>query len=168
MRPLNNINLALLSIVQISLGAVLTWLMRGMYISYKKGGNHSYSLLMRPANFLLVKSKKEMKTSYIKKPMDSRKVNLLISAAEWIRDRGQVRPISDIPVLEEEIGILFNIIRRRKKITLEKLATKSGFQMEELIAFEAGLLPRLRMCEMLPVLAKRVGFAYEDLLRQIQ
>ena len=168
MRPTNDSNLALVSIIHISWDALLARLKRDLYVSNKKGGDHSYPVVMRPANILLAKQKREMKTLNTKNPIDSHKVNLLIRAAEWIRDRGQIRPISDIPVPEEEIGILFNIIRRRKKVTLEKLANKSGFQMEELIAFEAGLLPRLRVCEMLPELAKRVGINYEDLLRQIQ
>jgi len=109
-----------------------------------------------------------MKTSHAKNSTGSQHVSLLIRAADWARERGQVRPVSDVPAPEEQIGILFNTIRRREKFTLDKLANKSGFEIEELVAFEAGLLPGLRMCEMLPVLAKSVGFSHEELLQQLQ
>src|SRR5690606_10148526 len=103
----------------------------------EKGGDYAYSLFMRlihTVNILLAKLKKEMNIRYFKKSIDSQKVDLLIRAAAWIRLRGQIRPISDIPAPEEEIGILFNVMRRRKKLSLEKLANQTGIPMEELIA----------------------------------
>lgn len=110
--------------------------------------------------------KEKMTKLQHKNSPDSHGVNLLIRTAGWVREKGQVRPISEDPVLEESIGILFNILRRRKKVTLENLAKTSGLEIEELIAFEAGLLPRLRVCEILPDLTGSVGVACEELLHK--
>lgn len=95
-------------------------------------------------------------------------VNQLMRAADWVREKGQVRPLSEDPALEESLGILFNVIRRSKKISLERLADRSGFEVGELIAFETGLLSRHRMCEILPKIAEAVGIEAEDFLQQIQ
>lgn len=110
--------------------------------------------------------KEKMTKPQHKNSPKSHGVNLLIRTAGWVREKGQVRPISEDPVLEESIGILFNILRRQKKITLENLAKMSGLEIEELIAFEAGLLPRLRVCEILPDLTRSIGIAYEELLHK--
>lgn len=112
--------------------------------------------------------KEEMKTSNRKNLPDSQPVNQLIRTADWVRARGQIRPISDDPAPEENVGILFNIIRRRKNLSLERLASLTGYKIEELIAFEAGLLKRLRMCEMLPALAETVGVNQENWLQEFR
>jgi hypothetical protein len=112
--------------------------------------------------------KEEMKTSNSGNNPDSQLVNQLIRTADWVRARGQVRPISDDPAPEEQVGILFNIIRRRKNLSLERLASLTGYKIEELIAFEAGLLKRLRICEMLPALAEIVGVNQENWLQEFR
>lgn len=134
--------------------------------SLQKGGDavwHVFKIL-----FTGMFPKEKMISLLIKNTTDSRRANRLIRAADWVRERGQVHPISEDPTTEESIGILFNIIRRRKKISLEKLAYRSGFAIEELIAFEAGLLPRFRMCKMLPEIAKEIKIDHTALLRQLQ
>jgi len=146
---------------------ILTRLEGGIFHPHTEGGDYSLKTPWRtPGMFFL---EKEMKTVYSQNSStDLPDVNPLIRAADWVRAKGQIRPISDVPVPEEQIGILFNLIRRRKKFTLEQLARKSGYEIEELIAFEAGLLPRLRMCEIFPDLARNVGFADKKLLQKLQ
>jgi hypothetical protein len=100
--------------------------------------------------------------------MDSQNVSPLIRTADWVLARGQIRPISDVPTPEEQVGILFNVIRRRRHLTLERLARKTGYELEELLAFEAGLLPRRRVLEMLPELSRQTKFAYRELLHVLQ
>lgn len=95
---------------------------------------------------------------------DSHPANLLMRAANWVREGGQVHPISEDPTAEESLGILFNIVRRRKKISLEALSLVSGLTVEELIAFEAGMLPGLRIREILPDLTRGVGMDPSSLL----
>ena len=166
MRASRRLNMVLVSLMQFGRDTILTRPRGELIISSRKGGD------WWPRNFKRlvgnIQLKKEMNTLPTNNSTDSQTVNLLIRTADWVGIRGQVRPVSEVPVPEEEIGILFNIIRRRRKITLENLASTSSFHVEELIAFEAGLLPRLRTCEMFPELAKRVGFVPEDLLQQIQ
>lgn len=124
--------------------------------------------VMRSPKEKKITFKEEMKTSTHRNSPDSQPVDQLIRTADWVRARGQIRPVSEDPVLEEQIGILFNILRRRKNITLERLANQTGYRIEELIAFEAGLLKRLRMCEMLPVLAEIVGVKQEEWPHEIR
>jgi hypothetical protein len=139
----------------------------GIPYSDAEGGYQSLQTFWRSANVFL--ERKEKKVVYRQNlPMDLQDVNPLIRAADWVREKGQIRPISDVPEPEERIGILFNIMRRRRNLTLERLAKNTGYRMEELIAFEAGLLPRRRMLEMLPSLARKVGFAYNELLHKLQ
>jgi hypothetical protein len=95
-------------------------------------------------------------------------VNRLIRTADWVCLRGQIRPISAVPAPEEQIGILINILRRRRRLAVEQLAIRCGYEVEELIAFEAGLVSRRRVLEMLPNLARNVGFADQDLLQILQ
>lgn len=139
----------------------------GIPDSYMKGGDQPLQTVWRISS--MFSRKKEMKSVHGQKSTpDLPNVNPLIRAADWVRARGQIRPLSDDPVPEEQIGILFNIVRRRKKLTVERLAERTGYKMEELIAFEAGLLPRRRVLEMLPDLARHVGFAYKELLQTLQ
>ncbi len=97
-------------------------------------------------------------------PTDPHKLDRLIRAARWVRGRGQVRPLTEDPTAEESLGILFNIARRRRHISLESLAIQTGFQLEELVAFEMGLVPRPRVCEMLPQIAATMGIRIDDLI----
>lgn len=133
----------------------------------RKGGDPTWHVFKSLSAIGKILKEKMIKLQSKNKPV-SHGVNLLIRAADWVREKGQVRPISEDPALEESIGILFNIIRRRKKVTLEKLANRSGFPIEELIAFEAGLLPRLRMCEMLTGIAAKAGIDFDDLAQQFR
>lgn len=134
-------------------------------IQHMKGGESVHIMFTLEKKNILCKE--EMKTSKSKNTPDSQLVNHLIRTAEWVRTRGRVRPISEDPALEEQVGILFNMIRRRKKISLERLANETDFKIEEIIAFEAGMMKRLRMCEMLPVLAESVGIK-NDWIKEIQ
>jgi hypothetical protein len=144
------------------------WPVGGTDSHKQKGGARPHSHFIPLSRISVLKKKKEMKTSKTQTPADSHTVSPYIKAAELVRERGQLRPIGDTPMPEEEIGILFNIVRRRNKVTLEDLALKSGHKVEELMAFEAGFLPRLRMCEMLPGLARNVGIDTEELLQEIR
>src|SRR5262245_23888685 len=82
---------------------------RGSGYSRKKGGDRARQLFKYPVH-VMNKPIKEMKTLKTTNPTDSHSVNRLIRAAKWIREKGQIRPLSDTPELEEEIGILFNVV----------------------------------------------------------
>lgn len=131
----------------------------------RKGGDPNWHVFEFPAEKEMILKEKNISLPY-KHPTDSHRVNLLMRAAELVRERGQVRPISDVPVIEESVGIIYNQVRRRRNFSLERLASASGFAIEEIVAFEAGLLPRLRMCEMLPNLAREVGMDFARLFPQ--
>jgi len=154
------------SVVKMGQDNPLAWPKDEINKQYYRGGEPPR--VMKSPNTKNITFKEEMKTSNSRNVPDSQNVNLIIRTAAWVRARGQMRPISEDPVIEEQVGILFNIIRRRKNITLEKLANQTGYKTEELIAFEAGLLKRLRMCEMLPKLTEIVGVNQEKWLHAIK
>jgi hypothetical protein len=110
------------------------------------------------------KEKKDTKTSILSR--DSRRVDRLIRTAQFVRARGEVRPLSDDPVMEERVGILISRIRSRKKISIEEMANSTGCSEEELIALEGGFLPRTRMNQMLPVVLSVMGVDMKKLLNQ--
>ena len=132
--------------------------------SSKEGGDESPLSLLRSLRELLF-DKEELAINVQEPTKESQVVNRLIRTADWVRVRGQIRPISAVPAPEEQIGILINILRRSQDCSVEQLAVRCGYEVEELIAFEAGLLPRRRVLEMLPNLARNVGFADKDLLQ---
>lgn len=109
-------------------------------------------------------TKKEMVRLTMQTP-NSTKVKHLIRAAAWIRQRGEVREISEDPVPEETIGILLNILRRDKNISLEDLQNRSGIPVEELIAFEAGMMPRKKIIKILPDLIRALGISSKKSIR---
>lgn len=127
-----------------------------------KGGDPNWHVFEFPADKEVILKEKNISLPD-RNPSDSHQVNLLIRAADLVRERGEVRPISDVPVIEESVGIIYNQVRRRRKISLERIARATGFAVEEIVAFEAGLLPRPHMCEMLPNLAREVGVEFESL-----
>jgi hypothetical protein len=127
-----------------------------------KGGDPNWHVFEFPVEKEMILKEKNISLLDMY-PTDSQQVNLLMRAADLVRERGQVRPLSDVPVIEEAVGIFYNQVRRRRKISLERLARDTGFAIEEIIAFETGLLPRLRMCEMLPNLAREVGVDFARL-----
>ena len=90
----------------------------------------------------------------------------LIRTAQFVHARGEVRPLSDDPVIEECVGILINRMRRRKKISIEEMSDSMGFSEEELIALEGGFLPRKRIAQMLPLVLSRMGIDMNELLNQ--
>lgn len=148
------------SVVKMGQGNTIAWPNDKATRRYFRGGGPLH--VTRSPMDKNITFKEEMKTSNRRNSPDSHSVNQLIRTADWVRARGQIHPVSEDPVLEEQIGILFNVLRRRKNMTLERLANQTGYRIEELIAFEAGLLKRLRMCEMLPVLAEIVGVKQEE------
>jgi len=81
----------------------------------------------------------------------------LIRAATLVRTRGEMCQLDADPTVEETIGILVNKMRRKKKIPLDQFSTNIGFSIEEIIAFEAGLLPKDKLCKMLPVILSTLG-----------
>ena len=86
--------------------------------------------------------------------MDENKViTRLIRAAELAQKGGSERLFDPDPGPTETLGITFNLLRRRKNIDLEFISYETGYAVEELLAFEGGLLPGKRMLEMLPGLS---------------
>lgn len=141
--------------------AIFAWPNAGLIPPAHKGGDPNWHVFECSSDKKVILKEENISLSD-RNPTDSQRVNLLMRAADLVRERGEVRPISDVPVIEESIGILFNQVRRRRKISLERMEQSTGFAVEEIIAFEAGLLPRLRMCEMLPNLAREVGVDFES------
>ena len=91
----------------------------------------------------------------------SQKVTYLIRAAALAQIEGEVRQIDADPTDEEKLGIAINKVRRKKKITLEFLSKNTGYGIEEIIAFEAGLLPNIKVCKMLPDVLHAIGVDLE-------
>lgn len=104
---------------------------------------------------------------YQENTSNSRHVNELIRAAAMVRERGQILPLGEDPQAQEELGIMLNIIRRRKKISIETVARKTEIAIEELIACEAGALSHVRTCQVVQQVAKAVGIEAQSLLNQI-
>lgn len=134
----------------------------GLYPLTRKGGDANWHVFECSDDKEVILQEENISLSNTN-PTDSQRVNLLMRAADLVRERGEVRPLSDVPAIEESIGIIYNQVRRRRKISLDRIARATGFTVEEIIAFEAGLLPRMRMCEMLPNLSREVGVDIESL-----
>lgn len=94
-------------------------------------------------------------------------VNTLIRAAALVHARGEIRPVGEVPLVQEEIGILLNWMRRRKRLSLENLSKNTGISVEEIFALEAGSLPTVRICQLIEQIASEVGIDAENFLKQI-
>lgn len=74
------------------------------------------------------------------------------------------------PKPHELLGLTIGMVRRRKDLSLEELAEKTGFSVEELLAFEAGLLPVGEFIKYLPAILREVKIprkSIQPLLRKI-
>lgn len=111
--------------------------------------------------------KEEDKDIYQEKPLNSQHVNQLIRAAALARKRGEIPPLGEDPTTREEIGILVNILRRRKKISLDVMSEKTDLTVDALIAFEAGALSQARTCQIIKKVVSVVGIDEKALLKQI-
>ncbi len=86
-----------------------------------------------------------------KPPMDEQqKISALIGAARLAPKRGCYYQPGPNPNPREQLGIRVNILRRQKQKTLIYISQKTGYQLDELAAFEAGVLTEVKMLEMLP------------------
>lgn len=84
-------------------------------------------------------------------PMDEQhKIITLIGAARLASQRGCYHQPGPNPTPIEQMGIRVNILRRQKQKTLTFVSEKTGYRLDELVAFEAGVLTETRMLEMLP------------------
>ena len=78
-------------------------------------------------------------------------VRLLIRAAQAAGRIDQEEELFRDDVLaEERLGIAIGVIRRRKNITREELALKTGYDLEILIALEMGILDVDMLYRVLP------------------
>lgn len=67
----------------------------------------------------------------------------LWKAARWIREEKVFLSLMDSePTTEEVLGLIISISRRQKKISHIQLTRKIGCSLDELMALEAGALPR--------------------------
>ena len=81
----------------------------------------------------------------------------LWKAAQVVHQYGELDlDIKTEPKPHEILGLTIGIIRRRRHITLDELADKTGFSIEELVVFEAGLLPVKELIKYLPAILREV------------
>ncbi len=78
------------------------------------------------------------------------KIEILIRAAERAYQRGPSRSLSSDPTPGEQLGIQVNVLRRMQQKSLSWMSEKTGYQPDELTAFEAGILSNQKMLEMFP------------------
>lgn len=93
----------------------------------------------------------------------------LWNAAQMVRRKGVVdlQPTGELKP-HEILGLAIGIVRRRKKITLNELANKTGFSIEELLAFEAGLLPGRELIKYLPAILREVKISRKSIKPLLQ
>ncbi len=85
-------------------------------------------------------------------------------AAQMFCQNGvDVPPIDAEPTPEEMLGLTVGILRRRKNISRLKFAQSIGCSIEELLAFEAGLLSKSVMLKYLPTMAQEIGLDLDSL-----
>jgi len=77
--------------------------------------------------------------------------------AQLLRQKGVLNvQLNAEPKPHELLALTIGMVRRRRQITLNELANKTGFSMEELLAFEAGLLPANELKKYLPAILREV------------
>jgi hypothetical protein len=69
---------------------------------------------------------------------------------------GAPHPDSE-PTPEEMLGLTVGILRRRNNISRLNFARSIGCSVEELVALEAGLMPKNTMQKYLPAIAQEIG-----------
>ena len=104
----------------------------------------SFGLIRKNLAVVLLNEKGEKSTSFMDKNRD---VVVLIRAAKRARQGGIVRPSSPDPTPAERLGILMNVLRRRENRDLDWVSERTGCALDELVAFEAGLLDHPHMLE---------------------
>ncbi len=96
----------------------------------------------------------------------------LWKAAQIVRQKGVLDlQLTAEPKPHEILGLTIGMVRRRRQITLNELANKTGFSVEELLAFEAGLLPVKEMIKYLPSILREVKIpkrSIQPLLQKIR
>lgn len=81
----------------------------------------------------------------------------LWKAAQIVRQKGALDlQLTAEPKPHEILGLTIGMVRRRRQITLNELANKTGFSVEELLAFEAGWLPAKELIKYLPAILREV------------
>lgn len=96
----------------------------------------------------------------------------LWKAAQIVRQKGAFDlQLTAEPKPHEILGLTIGMVRRRRQITLHELATKTGCSIEELLAFESGLLPIKEMIKYLPAILREVKIpkrSIQPLLQKIR
>lgn len=96
----------------------------------------------------------------------------LWKAAQIVRQKGATNlQLLTEPKPHELLGLTIGMARRRRHINLNELANKTGFSVEELLAFEAGLLPVKEMIKYLPAILREVKIprkSIQPLLQKIR
>ena len=87
-------------------------------------------------------------------------------AHRFPKNRDETPRSGSEPTPEEMLGLTIGILRRRQNISRPNLAQSIGCSVEELLALEAGLLPKNRMLKYLPVIAHEIGIDLTSLQPQ--
>lgn len=96
----------------------------------------------------------------------------LWKTAQIIRHKAELDlQLNAEPKPHELLGLTIGMLRRRKRISLNELVDKTGFNIEELLAFEAGLLPVKEIIKYLPAILREVKIprkSIQPLLQKIR
>lgn len=82
--------------------------------------------------------------------------NLWMAAHLLRQKRGEDMQINAEPKPHEILALTIGMMRRRRQITLNELANKTGFSIEELLVFESGFLPVRELIKYLPAILREV------------
>lgn len=96
----------------------------------------------------------------------------LWKAAQVVRQKGgEDFDLIAEPKPHELLGLTIGMIRRRRHITIHELENRTGISIEELLAFEAGLLSVKEMIKYLPIILREVKIhrkSIQPLLQKIR
>lgn len=93
----------------------------------------------------------------------------LWKAAKLVRQKRAVNlQLIAEPKPHELLGLTIGMVRRRQYIALNELANKTGFSIEELLAFEAGLLPVEELIKYLPAILREVKISNKSIQPLLQ
>ncbi len=73
-----------------------------------------------------------------------------------------------LSLLIEDLGLIIGIIRRQKDFSIDELAARITIPPETLLALEAGILPCLQVCEILPSVLVGMDISLKKIAREIQ
>lgn len=68
----------------------------------------------------------------------------------------------------EEIGILLLLLRNKNGESIQQFSSRLQISPDLLLAFELGILPREKICEILPTLIRKSGVSLRPIRKKLQ